>query len=163
MADSTLTCEEAARVLAILNGVDARLDPPLTSAREKLERIAADDPLPPPPYVGLVILNEGGVAEIVGGNVALVDFQDLKDTGSTVSAGELDDLASSIEHDLNDRGALTVEDLRELAHSRRVERFERDGEVGGCTVTQLGAVLAAADVAPDQVTVAAASLMSRAA
>jgi hypothetical protein len=158
MADHNLTPEEASRLLATVHAAATpAADELLAGARAKLELRAGETPIPTAPYVGLVVVNNGGVPEVVAGEVALVDFDDLGDEGSAVEAIELDDLAQRLDRDVGEQAAATIEDLRELAHSDRVERFERDGTVDCCNVAQLTAVLAAADVAPEDVTVEAAS------
>lgn len=156
MADHCLSSEEAARVLAIIRATHTYADPVLEGALGKLA-LAADEPTPKrAPYTGLVVLNAGGVPEVVAGNVALVDFHSLGDPDSEVSAADIEQTATGIETDLGTVAKVTVSDLRELARTRRVERFQRDGTLEDCTAAQLSAVLAAADVSPEQVTVVAA-------
>jgi hypothetical protein len=135
MDETQLTPNEAAATVGVLLGAATRRDESLTSAVDKLTRLAgegsqhglgASD-------VGLVVLNGGGVPEVVAGQVALVDFHELAD--DNYEPTEFDRIADELESALDERAKSTVGDLRSLARARRAQRRERaeQTEIAGLT------------------------------
>jgi hypothetical protein len=117
----------------------------------KLATLADTDRLTAEPnrYVGLVLLDNSGVPEVVCGEVALVDFNELDDASR--DPRELEELAEAIETDLGERAVNMVSGLRAMAHARRVQCLEDTGEAEPCTLPALQAAVAASAIDPDRV------------
>ncbi len=152
MAENQLTPDEAHAVSRVLRGAATTPDDALRSALGKLAALEGADPpaAGTNPYVGLVVLNSSGVPEVVCGEVALVDFNDLEDASH--NPRELEQLADAIETDLGDPAVHTISDLRELAQDRRVQHLEDNGKAEPCSLPALQAAIAGSTIDPDRVT-----------
>ena len=159
---SNLTGHEAsyAAVTRVVASTGTVRSPTLQAALDKLTAIAAmaDEPDALPPSVGLVVINGGGTPDVVCGSVALVDFSELQEP--CYSAGAIEEIADLLARDLGDHATHTVADLRDLAHTRRVEHLEDDGRIDACPLPQLQAAVAASNLAPEQITIAGAQVTS---
>jgi hypothetical protein len=150
MPENQLTAEQASAVVGVLRGVANINDETLQIALGKLTALTGE--LPPGPrtrFVGLVTLNTSGVPEVVCGKVALVDFSNLTDPSHTPDS--LEEQADKLACDLGESAARAVSELRALAHERRVQRLQIDGDTGCCTLPALLAAIAAAEIDPRQV------------
>jgi hypothetical protein len=74
----------------------------------------------------LVVMNEGCVAEIVCGEVTLVDFNELADDSHVDE--ELEELADQVEGEFGSAAQLTVDHLRQMAAATRAPAV--DGTAG---------------------------------
>jgi hypothetical protein len=150
-----LSPAEAGELLCVLRGSDGRREGLRASAYETLKAIADGTEIPDTPYIALVTVSDAGV-DVVCGNVAVVDFQDLNDPDCSELAKELDELAARLERDLSDQASETVKELCKLAQQRRVTALRGSGRVESCTLAQLNAAVHEAGVDPGDARVNAA-------
>jgi hypothetical protein len=151
MAENQLTPGEARAVSRVLASVATVHNETLGCAIAKLAALADNDPPAAEPnrYVGLVVFDSSGVPEVVCGEVALVDFNELDDASR--DPRELEELAETIETDPGGRAVDTVSGLRQMAHARRVQRLEESGKAEPCLLSVLQSAVAASAIDPDRV------------
>lgn len=155
-----LTPQEAAEVLRIVRSTAGPAGGLRANAIQTLAALAENTEAASLPYVALVTVT-GGCAEVICGDVALVDFDNLQDPDDSHGPVAIETLATRIATELGDEGDAVARQLRDVAQSRRIKDLRRHGTTQTCTVRQLEQAMQAAGLEPDDVIVTQATVKRR--